>query len=86
MRIQSAGGSQNCVRRNLRSGMQVGSPIRGYGRLYTVEQFGTRGAKIGAAGGRRGGRQGRGGRTHLVSPQVAAATAVVGKLAAPADL
>lgn len=32
------------------------------------------------------GRQGRGGRTHLVSPQVAAATAVVGKLAAPADL
>ena len=32
------------------------------------------------------GRQGRGGRTHLVSPQVAAATAVVGKLATPADL
>jgi 3-isopropylmalate/(R)-2-methylmalate dehydratase large subunit len=32
------------------------------------------------------GRQGRGGRTHLVSPQVAAATAVVGTLAAPADL
>ena len=32
------------------------------------------------------GRQGRGGRTHLVSPQVAAATAVVGRLAAPADL
>jgi 3-isopropylmalate/(R)-2-methylmalate dehydratase large subunit len=32
------------------------------------------------------GRQGRGGRTHLVSPQVAAATAVVGKLASPADL
>jgi 3-isopropylmalate/(R)-2-methylmalate dehydratase large subunit len=32
------------------------------------------------------GRQGRGGRTHLVSPQVAAATAVAGKLAAPADL
>jgi 3-isopropylmalate/(R)-2-methylmalate dehydratase large subunit len=32
------------------------------------------------------GRQGKGGRTHLVSPQVAAATAVVGKLAAPADL
>jgi len=32
------------------------------------------------------GRQGPGGRTHLVSPQVAAATAVVGKLAAPADL
>jgi 3-isopropylmalate/(R)-2-methylmalate dehydratase large subunit len=32
------------------------------------------------------GRQGRGGRTHLVSPLVAAATAVVGKLASPADL
>jgi len=32
------------------------------------------------------GRQGKGGRTHLVSPQVAAATAVVGKLAAPTDL
>ncbi len=32
------------------------------------------------------GRQGRGGRTHLVSPQVAAATAVVGRLAAPSDL
>ncbi|PZS04643.1 MAG: 3-isopropylmalate dehydratase large subunit [Pseudonocardiales bacterium] len=32
------------------------------------------------------GRQGPGGRTHLVSPQVAAATAVVGRLAAPADL
>jgi 3-isopropylmalate/(R)-2-methylmalate dehydratase large subunit len=32
------------------------------------------------------GRQGKGGRTHLVSPQVAAATAVVGKLAGPADL
>jgi 3-isopropylmalate/(R)-2-methylmalate dehydratase large subunit len=32
------------------------------------------------------GRQGRGGRTHLVSPQVAAATAVVGKRASPADL
>jgi 3-isopropylmalate/(R)-2-methylmalate dehydratase large subunit len=32
------------------------------------------------------GRQGKGGRTHLVSPQVAAATAVVGRLAAPADL
>jgi 3-isopropylmalate/(R)-2-methylmalate dehydratase large subunit len=32
------------------------------------------------------GRQGKGGRTHLVSPQVAAATAVIGKLAAPADL
>ena len=32
------------------------------------------------------GRQGRGGRTHLVSPGVAAATAVLGHLAAPADL
>jgi 3-isopropylmalate/(R)-2-methylmalate dehydratase large subunit len=32
------------------------------------------------------GRQGKGGRTHLVSPQVAAATAVTGHLAAPADL
>jgi 3-isopropylmalate/(R)-2-methylmalate dehydratase large subunit len=32
------------------------------------------------------GRQGRGGRTHLVSPQVAAATAVAGHLAAPSDL
>jgi 3-isopropylmalate/(R)-2-methylmalate dehydratase large subunit len=32
------------------------------------------------------GRQGRGGRTHLVSPPVAAATAVTGKLTAPADL
>ena len=32
------------------------------------------------------GRQGKGGRTHLVSPQVAAATAVIGTLAAPADL
>ncbi len=32
------------------------------------------------------GRQGKGGRTHLVSPEVAAATAVVGRLAAPADL
>jgi 3-isopropylmalate/(R)-2-methylmalate dehydratase large subunit len=32
------------------------------------------------------GRQGRGGRTHLVSPLVAAATAVTGHLAAPADL
>jgi 3-isopropylmalate/(R)-2-methylmalate dehydratase large subunit len=32
------------------------------------------------------GRQGRGGRTHLVSPPVAAATAVVGRLAAPSDL
>jgi 3-isopropylmalate/(R)-2-methylmalate dehydratase large subunit len=32
------------------------------------------------------GRQGRGGRTHLVSPAVAAATAVLGRFAAPADL
>jgi 3-isopropylmalate/(R)-2-methylmalate dehydratase large subunit len=32
------------------------------------------------------GRQGRGGRTHLVSPLVAAATAVTGRLASPADL
>ncbi len=32
------------------------------------------------------GRQGKGGRTHLVSPQVAAATAVLGHLASPADL
>ncbi|MFZ5850570.1 MAG: 3-isopropylmalate dehydratase large subunit [Actinomycetota bacterium] len=32
------------------------------------------------------GRQGRGGRTHLVSPPVAAATAVTGHLAAPTDL
>ncbi|HEY9522946.1 MAG TPA: 3-isopropylmalate dehydratase large subunit [Thermopolyspora sp.] len=32
------------------------------------------------------GRQGKGGRTHLVSPQVAAATAVTGYLTAPADL
>jgi 3-isopropylmalate/(R)-2-methylmalate dehydratase large subunit len=32
------------------------------------------------------GRQGPGGRTHLVSPAVAAATAVTGKLTAPADL
>ena len=32
------------------------------------------------------GRQGKGGRTHLVSPAVAAATAVLGRLAAPADL
>ena len=32
------------------------------------------------------GRQGKGGRTHLVSPVVAAATAVIGHLAAPADL
>ena len=32
------------------------------------------------------GRQGRGGRTHLVSPEVAAATAIVGRFAAPTDL
>ena len=32
------------------------------------------------------GRQGKGGRTHLVSPQVAAATAIVGTFATPADL
>ena len=32
------------------------------------------------------GRQGPGGRTHLVSPQVAAATAVTGRFASPADL
>ena len=32
------------------------------------------------------GRHGKGGRTHLVSPHVAAATAVVGHLASPADL
>ncbi|HEY8301755.1 MAG TPA: 3-isopropylmalate dehydratase large subunit [Jatrophihabitans sp.] len=32
------------------------------------------------------GRQGKGGRTHLVSPLVAAATAIAGHLAAPADL
>ena len=32
------------------------------------------------------GRQGKGGRTHLVSPQVAAATALAGRLAAPADI
>ncbi|MFE2187044.1 aconitase family protein, partial [Streptomyces sp. NPDC059455] len=32
------------------------------------------------------GRQGKGARTHLVSPPVAAATAVAGRLAAPADL
>ncbi len=32
------------------------------------------------------GRQGRGGRTHLVSPEVAAATAITGHLSAPADL
>ncbi|MFS0886234.1 3-isopropylmalate dehydratase large subunit [Aeromicrobium sp. 179-A 4D2 NHS] len=32
------------------------------------------------------GRQGKGGRTHLVSPDVAVATAVAGHLASPADL
>lgn len=32
------------------------------------------------------GRQGKGGRTHLVSPAVAAATAVRGRLSSPADL
>ncbi len=32
------------------------------------------------------GRQGPGGRTHLVSPAVAAATAVAGHFTAPADL
>ncbi len=32
------------------------------------------------------GRQGKGGRTHLVSPPVAAATAVTGRLTSPADL
>jgi 3-isopropylmalate/(R)-2-methylmalate dehydratase large subunit len=32
------------------------------------------------------GRQGRGGRTHLVSPAVAAATAIVGTFSTPADL
>ncbi len=32
------------------------------------------------------GRQGKGGRTHLVSPQVAAATAVTGHLTSPRDL
>lgn len=32
------------------------------------------------------GRQGRGSRTHIVSPAVAAATAVLGRLAAPSDL
>jgi 3-isopropylmalate/(R)-2-methylmalate dehydratase large subunit len=31
------------------------------------------------------GRQGKGARTHLVSPAVAAATAIVGSLAAPSD-
>ncbi|MHB2023284.1 MAG: 3-isopropylmalate dehydratase large subunit [Mycobacteriales bacterium] len=32
------------------------------------------------------GRQGPGGRTHLVSPEVAAATAVTGRLSSPADI
>ena len=32
------------------------------------------------------GRQGRGGRTHLVSPAVAAATAIAGHFAEPSDL
>jgi 3-isopropylmalate/(R)-2-methylmalate dehydratase large subunit len=32
------------------------------------------------------GRQGKGGRTHLVSPAVAAATAVAGHFATPEDL
>jgi 3-isopropylmalate/(R)-2-methylmalate dehydratase large subunit len=32
------------------------------------------------------GRQGRGGRTHLVSPEVAAASAIAGRFASPADL
>ncbi|MDH3303308.1 MAG: aconitase family protein, partial [Acidimicrobiia bacterium] len=32
------------------------------------------------------GRQGRGGRTHLVSPGVAAASAILGHFASPADL
>jgi 3-isopropylmalate/(R)-2-methylmalate dehydratase large subunit len=32
------------------------------------------------------GRQGRGGRTHLVSPVVAAATAVMGHFASPSEL
>ena len=32
------------------------------------------------------GRQGRGGRTHLVSPAVAAATAVAGHFSTPEDL
>ena len=32
------------------------------------------------------GRQGKGGRTHLVSPAVAAATAVMGTFACPSDL
>jgi 3-isopropylmalate/(R)-2-methylmalate dehydratase large subunit len=32
------------------------------------------------------GRQGKGGRTHLVSPAVAAATAITGRFTTPADL
>ncbi|MHB1906443.1 MAG: aconitase family protein, partial [Acidimicrobiales bacterium] len=32
------------------------------------------------------GRQGRGGRTHLVSPAVAAATALAGRFAAPVEV
>ncbi|HBH59329.1 MAG TPA: 3-isopropylmalate dehydratase large subunit, partial [Arthrobacter bacterium] len=32
------------------------------------------------------GRQGKGGRTHLVSPVVAAATAIRGTLSSPSDL
>lgn len=32
------------------------------------------------------GRQGKGARTHIVSPPVAAATAIAGRLSAPADL
>jgi 3-isopropylmalate/(R)-2-methylmalate dehydratase large subunit len=32
------------------------------------------------------GRQGRGGRTHLVSPAVAAATAIVGRFATPSSI
>ena len=32
------------------------------------------------------GRQGKGGRTHLVSPDVAVATGILGHLASPADL
>jgi 3-isopropylmalate/(R)-2-methylmalate dehydratase large subunit len=32
------------------------------------------------------GRQGRGGRTHLVSPAVAAATAVFGRFGSPEEL
>jgi 3-isopropylmalate/(R)-2-methylmalate dehydratase large subunit len=32
------------------------------------------------------GRQGKGSRTHIVSPPVAAATAVVGRIASPTDL